>query len=93
MQAAVADAKLQLLEELEVLHQVERIEHVAAEILGENQRVVHQHLPLGGGRKVVERIRRVQRAVVRVADDGARQQIEADKVRDAVVLWVLHSHH
>lgn len=82
LQFTVPDAELKLLQELAVLHDIERIEHVKVGLFGADQGVVHQRYPRRALRHVVERVGRLQVLVDGMVHDGGGQRVVADHVRD-----------
>lgn len=90
LQITVANAELQFGEELLVLHQVERIEHIVVVVLRRDQRIVHQVHPRRLRGHIVERVRRLHALVHRMVHNRRRQRIVADQIGDALGARTLH---
>ena len=54
-------------------------------LLGQNERVTHQHIPVNSCRDVVVRVRCLERVVLWVAHDGGRQSVEGQQVGDSSI--------
>ena len=87
---AVPRPEFELLQELVVVHHVQRVEDVVALTLGHNQRVVHQLQQRRLGGHVVVGVGRLEHRVVLVGEDGRRQRIEAAKVGEVPGPRALH---
>mmetsp|Transcript_40908 Transcript_40908/g.112483 ORF Transcript_40908/g.112483 Transcript_40908/m.112483 type:complete len:252 (-) Transcript_40908:723-1478(-) len=86
---AVADAKLEILEEGGVVKDVEGVEDIKLVTLSEHEGVRHQLGQRRLGIKVVVAVGRVKGAVLVVAENGGGQSVEGEHVRDLLGLDVL----
>lgn len=77
LEVAVPGAELELVDELLVLHHVQRVEHVHVQVPREDEGVAHEILERHGGGHVVEGVDRLEQLVLLVADHRGGEVIEA----------------
>mmetsp|Transcript_26363 Transcript_26363/g.59924 ORF Transcript_26363/g.59924 Transcript_26363/m.59924 type:complete len:216 (-) Transcript_26363:1030-1677(-) len=90
LQAPVADTELELLENLLiVVEDVQGVEDVEVKLLGDDQSLRHQLCERNRSCDIVERISRPERGILLVSDDGRRQRIETQHIRNLFGCWIL----
>ena len=91
MQLAIASPKLQVLQKLWIMHQVQHVIHVEIVDFSLDQHVVHQGFQAGffAGHVVVA-VAGVDFLVLVVVHDGRGNAVAGGKVGDLVGFWVLY---
>jgi len=90
LEVSVADAKLQVLEEGAVLHNIQRVEHVKVPPLGQREAIVHQLRERHRGSDVVERVGGIEGGMLVISDDAGGKVVVAAHIGDFAVFVLDH---
>ena len=87
MQRAVSSGELQVLKHFRIVHNLQRIEYIAALRLRGNQRILKQHLQIGLQRGIVIAIRRRERVVLGIVNHRRLDVEEGNEVGHVTLVF------